>query len=154
MGAGVGGAGATSRESRCIPKEYTSTSGSSDRKIFAVELLSAVLVVTTAFGSEVFLRCSGMGVKDDRGFSCQAGHVTVALTALVSSMRTGVSGKTLDDSRRVPNLASADDSLLYIVTPGVGLLRTPFWVGTGCRCFEVTGFWRVILSAPQYEKLI
>ena len=95
--------------------------------------------------------------------------MTVALTAVVSSIagrRTGViapvrrldgrGGRTLDsaDSRRVPNLALADDSLLYVVIPDVGPRRTPFCVGTTCRGFEVTGFWRVILSAPQYEKLI
>ena len=105
----------------------------------------------------------------DRGFSFQAGRVTVALTAVVSSIRgrreggrapvrrlDGRGGRALDsaDSRRVPNLALADDSLLYVVIPDVGPLRMPFWVGTTCRGFAVTGFWRVILSAPQYEKLI
>ena len=58
------------------------------------------------------------------------------------------------DSRRVLNLSLADDTLLYVVMPDVGPLRTPFWVGTICRDLEVTGFWKVILSAPQYEKLI
>lgn len=134
-----------------------------------MELLVGVLVATTAFGLERFLRRPGTGVEVDRGFSFQAGRVTVALTTVVSSgggRRTGVTApvRLLDgrggatvgstDRRRVPNLALADDSLLYVVIPDVGPLRTPFWVGTICRGFEVTGFWRVILSAPQYEKLI
>ena len=134
-----------------------------------VELLFGVLVAMTGSGLEVFLRRFGSGVEVDREFSSQAGRVTVALTAVVSSVRgrreggrapvrrlDGRGGRALDsaDSRRVPNLALADDSLLYVVIPDVGPLRMPFWVGTTCRGFAVTGFWRVILSAPQYEKLI
>jgi hypothetical protein len=108
-----------------------------------VELLFGVLVATTAFGLEVFLWRLGIVVEVDRGFSFQAGRVMVALTTLVSSKtgrRTGVTAplRRLDgrvamdsaDSRRVPNLALADDSLLYVVIPDVGPLRTPFWVGT------------------------
>ena len=95
----------------------------------------------------------------DRGFSFQAGRVTVALTAVVSSIRGRREGgrapvRRLDGSRRVPNLALADTALLYVIIPDVGPLRMPFWVGTTCRGFAVTGFWKVILSAPQYEKLI
>ena len=52
-----------------------------------------------------------------------------------------------EDTRRVPNFALAEDSRPYDaravprlgVVPGLPL---------------VTGFWTVILSAPQYEKLI
>ena len=68
----------------------------------------------------------------------------------------GRGGRALDsaDSKRVPNLALADDSQLYVVTLEVGPLRMPFWVVRARRCFAVTGFRRVILSAPQYEKLI
>ena len=121
-----------------------------------MELLFGVLVATTAFGLEVFLWRLGTGVEVevDRVFSFQAGRVTVALTTLVSSImgrRIGVTapvrrlderGGAMDsaDSRRVPNLALADDSLLYVVIPDVGPLRTPFWVGTTCLGFVVTGF--------------
>ena len=106
-----------------------------------VELLLGVLVATTGFGLEIFLWRFGTGVEVDRGFSFQAGRVTVALTEVVSSRagrRAGVTApvRRLDgrggarmgsaDSRRVPNLALADDSLLYVVIPDVGPLRTPF----------------------------
>lgn len=62
----------------------------------------------------------------------------VALTTVSSRVgrRTGVIAplRRLDervvmgsaDSRRVPNLALADDSLLYVVIPDVGPLRMPF----------------------------
>lgn len=103
-----------------------------------VELLFGVLVATTAFGLEVFLWRLGTGVEVDRGFSFRAGRVIVALTTVSSRVgrRTGVNAplRRLDeraamgsaDSRRVPNLALADDSLLYVVIPDVGPLRMPF----------------------------
>lgn len=51
-----------------------------------MELLFGVLVATTAFGLEVFLWRFGIGVEVDRGFSFQAGRVTVAFTTLLSSI--------------------------------------------------------------------
>ena len=64
--------------------------------------------------------------------------------------------RTLDsaDIRRVPNLALADDSLPYVLILDGGPLRTPPRVVMTCRRLESTGFWIVILSAPQYEKVI
>ena len=90
--------------------------------------------------------------------SLQAGRVTADLTTVVVSVsgwRMGVTAQVrrLDgrggaargsvESRRVPNL----------VLEGVGPLRTPFWTGMICRGLVVTGFWKVILSDPQYEKV-
>lgn len=104
-----------------------------------VELLFGVLVATTAFGLEGVLWRLGTGVEVDRGFSFRVDRVIVALTTLSSRVgrRAGVTAplRRLDeraemgsavDSRRVPNLALADDSLLYVVIPDVGPLRTPF----------------------------
>lgn len=52
-----------------------------------------------------------------------------------------------EDTRRVPNFALADDSRPYDASgvPRLGVVP----------CLPLaTGFWTVILSAPQYEKLI
>lgn len=119
-----------------------------------------IRVGTTAYGL--------LGENLERfGTGFQAGRVTVSLTAAVSPLAgrrielaapgrrvNGRGGEMVDsgDRGRVLNLVLADDSLLYVVTPDIGSLRTPFWVGTTCRGFEVVGFWRVILSASEYEK--
>ena len=55
--------------------------------------------------------------------------------------------------RRVPNLILAYDFLLYVVMPDIGPLHTSLWVRTRGG-FKVGGFWRVIISGPQYEKVI
>ena len=103
-----------------------------------MELLFGVLVATTAFGLEGVRWRLGIGVEVERGFSFRADRVIVDLTTVSSTvgLRTGVTAplRRLDereamgsaDSRRVPNLALADDSLLYVVIPDVGPLRTPF----------------------------
>jgi hypothetical protein len=103
-----------------------------------VELLFGVLVATTAFGLEGVLWRLGTVVEVDRGFSFRADRVIVDLTTVSSTVgrRTGVTAplrRLVDraemgsaDSRRVPNLALADDSLLYVVIPDVCPLRWPF----------------------------
>lgn len=66
--------------------------------------------------------------------------------------RRGATVCPADETRRVPNLALAVDSLLWVVIPDVAPLRTPFRGGTACRSLVVTGFLNVSLSVPQVEE--
>ena len=94
-------------------------------KSFVMELLSDVLVMTIAFDSEVSLRSFGTEVEVGRGFLSQTGR----RTGVVAPVRRldGRGGRTLDsaDTRRVPNLALANDSLPYVLILDGGPLRTP-----------------------------